>query len=86
MRQGLDAGCELDERAELGVARDAARDDASGAYSDATDDQGSSWSCFNPSEIFRFSASTRSTLTVISSPGFTRSDGFATLDQPISET
>ena len=49
-------------------------------------DHGSAVSCFNPREIFCVPSSTRSTLTVISSPGVTTCDGSDTRDHPISDT
>ncbi len=55
-------------------------------YADSIVDHGSALSCFNPSEIFCPSSSTRSTLTVISWPGERNGDGSATRDHAISET
>ena len=43
-------------------------------------------SCFSPRAIFCVSSSTRSTLTVTSSPGVTTCDVSDTRDHPISET
>jgi len=55
-------------------------------YTSGTLDHGSAESCFNPSDIFCFSSSTRRTLTVISSPALTISAGFDTRDHAISDT
>src|SRR5438094_329897 len=55
-------------------------------YTSGTLDQGSAENCFNPSEIFCFSSSTRRTLTVISSPALTISAGSDTRDHAISDT
>ena len=76
VRERFDSGLELDERAELRDARDAAGTHlADRVLVVGTVDHGSAVSCFNPSAIFCLSSSTRSTLTVISSPGLTTCDG-----------
>ena len=86
VRKRFNPGLELDERAEVRQARDAAGPHLAHLVVASTVDHGSALSCFNPRAIFWVSSSTRRTLTVISSPGVTTCEASDTRDQPISDT